>query len=154
LLTRGVGSIRWHLPCIVTSMCGTAPRQTIAVFFHISGTGPKPTVTVFIDTYNHCRFIEEAIVSALEQSFPRTETKILVPTKMAVRGLRILRISIPGDRACPYCGEKHLHRSGQSGLCDSVLDATPGLRPHRCVNCDRRHHVFASSRKSFDPPMR
>jgi glycosyltransferase involved in cell wall biosynthesis len=37
-----------------------------------------PTVTVLIDTYNHERFIEEAIVSALEQDFPRAETEILV----------------------------------------------------------------------------
>jgi glycosyltransferase involved in cell wall biosynthesis len=37
-----------------------------------------PTVTVLIDTYNHERFIEEAIVSALEQDFPRGEMEILV----------------------------------------------------------------------------
>jgi hypothetical protein len=39
---------------------------------------PKPQVTVLIDTYNHERFIEEAIVSALEQDFPASETEILV----------------------------------------------------------------------------
>ena len=38
----------------------------------------KPTVTILIDTYNHERFIEEAIVSALEQDFPASETEILV----------------------------------------------------------------------------
>jgi glycosyltransferase involved in cell wall biosynthesis len=38
----------------------------------------KPTVTVLIDTYNHERFIEEAIVSVLEQDFQRTEMEILV----------------------------------------------------------------------------
>ena len=38
----------------------------------------KPTVTVLIDTYNHERFIEEAIVSVLEQDFPRAEMEILV----------------------------------------------------------------------------
>jgi glycosyltransferase involved in cell wall biosynthesis len=37
-----------------------------------------PTVTVLIDTYNHERFIEEAIVSVLEQDFPATEMEILV----------------------------------------------------------------------------
>ena len=31
---------------------------------------PAPLVTVLIDTYNHERFIEEAIVSVLEQDFP------------------------------------------------------------------------------------
>jgi glycosyltransferase involved in cell wall biosynthesis len=38
----------------------------------------KPAVTVLIDTYNHERFIEEAIVSVLEQDFPAAETEILV----------------------------------------------------------------------------
>jgi Glycosyl transferase family 2 len=38
----------------------------------------KPNVTVLIDTYNHERFIEEAIVSVLEQEFPAANTEILV----------------------------------------------------------------------------
>jgi glycosyltransferase involved in cell wall biosynthesis len=38
----------------------------------------KPTVTVLIDTFNHERFIDEAIVSVLEQDFPRAEMEILV----------------------------------------------------------------------------
>jgi len=38
----------------------------------------KPNVTVLIDTYNHERFIEEAIVSVLEQDFPAANTEILV----------------------------------------------------------------------------
>jgi GT2 family glycosyltransferase len=38
----------------------------------------KPAVTVLIDTYNHERFIEEAIVSVLEQDFPSSEMEILV----------------------------------------------------------------------------
>lgn len=37
-----------------------------------------PAVTVLIDTYNHERFIEEAIVSVLEQDFPPNQTEILV----------------------------------------------------------------------------
>lgn len=37
-----------------------------------------PAVTVLIDTYNHERYIEEAIVSVLEQDFPRAEMEILV----------------------------------------------------------------------------
>jgi glycosyltransferase involved in cell wall biosynthesis len=37
-----------------------------------------PAVTVLIDTYNHERFVEEAIVSVLEQDFPATEMEILV----------------------------------------------------------------------------
>jgi glycosyltransferase involved in cell wall biosynthesis len=37
-----------------------------------------PLVTVLIDTFNHERFIEEAVVSALEQDFPAGEMEILV----------------------------------------------------------------------------
>ena len=38
----------------------------------------KPFVSVLIDTYNHERFIEEAIVSVIEQDFPASEREILV----------------------------------------------------------------------------
>jgi glycosyltransferase involved in cell wall biosynthesis len=36
------------------------------------------TVTILVDTNNHERFIEEAIVRALERDFPRAEMEILV----------------------------------------------------------------------------
>jgi glycosyltransferase involved in cell wall biosynthesis len=39
---------------------------------------PAPLVTVLIDTYNHERFIEEAIVSVLEQDFSAGDVEILV----------------------------------------------------------------------------
>jgi glycosyltransferase involved in cell wall biosynthesis len=38
----------------------------------------KPFVSVLIDTYNHERFIEQAIVSVLEQDFPESEREIIV----------------------------------------------------------------------------
>ena len=38
----------------------------------------NPTVTVLIDTYNHERFIDDAIVSVLEQDFPPSHMEILV----------------------------------------------------------------------------
>jgi glycosyltransferase involved in cell wall biosynthesis len=38
----------------------------------------KPIVSVLVDTYNHERYIEQAIVSVLEQDFPPAETEILV----------------------------------------------------------------------------
>ena len=38
----------------------------------------KPFVSVLIDTYNHERFIEEAIVSVIEQDFPASDREILV----------------------------------------------------------------------------
>ena len=38
----------------------------------------KPIISVLIDTYNHERFIEKAIVSVLEQNFPAAEREILL----------------------------------------------------------------------------
>lgn len=38
----------------------------------------KPLVTVLIDTYNHERFIEQAIVSVLEQEFRSDEMEVIV----------------------------------------------------------------------------
>lgn len=38
----------------------------------------KPFVSVLVDTYNHERFIEQAIVSVLEQDFPAADREILV----------------------------------------------------------------------------
>jgi hypothetical protein len=38
----------------------------------------KPFVSVLIDTYNHERFIEQAIASVLEQDFPATDREIIV----------------------------------------------------------------------------
>jgi glycosyltransferase involved in cell wall biosynthesis len=38
----------------------------------------RPAAAALIDTYNHERFIEEAIVSVLEQDFPSSELEILV----------------------------------------------------------------------------
>jgi glycosyltransferase involved in cell wall biosynthesis len=39
---------------------------------------PHPKVTVLIDTYNHERFVERAITSAIEQDFLPSEVEILV----------------------------------------------------------------------------
>jgi hypothetical protein len=39
---------------------------------------PTPFVSVLIDTYNHERFIEQAIVSVLEQDFPASDREIIV----------------------------------------------------------------------------
>lgn len=38
----------------------------------------RPFVSVLIDTYNHERFIEQAVVSALEQDFPASDCEIIV----------------------------------------------------------------------------
>jgi glycosyltransferase involved in cell wall biosynthesis len=38
----------------------------------------KPFVSILIDTYNHEKFIEQAIVSVLEQDFPAAEREIII----------------------------------------------------------------------------
>jgi glycosyltransferase involved in cell wall biosynthesis len=38
----------------------------------------RPIVSVLIDTYNHERFIEQAILSALQQDFPASDREIIV----------------------------------------------------------------------------
>ena len=38
----------------------------------------QPLLSILIDTYNHENFIEEAIVSALEQDFPRKERELVI----------------------------------------------------------------------------
>lgn len=38
----------------------------------------KPIITVLVDTYNHERFIEQALFSVIEQNFPADEMEILV----------------------------------------------------------------------------
>ena len=37
-----------------------------------------PHISVLIDTYNHERYIEQAIVSVLEQDFPASQMEIVV----------------------------------------------------------------------------
>lgn len=41
-------------------------------------TTPMPVVSVLLDTYNHERFIEQAIVSVLEQDFPAAQTEVII----------------------------------------------------------------------------
>lgn len=44
----------------------------------MSCTMTRPAISVLIDTYNHERFIEQAILSAIEQDFPAAEREIIV----------------------------------------------------------------------------
>ena len=46
----------------------------------------QPAVTVLIDTFNHERFLREAIGSVLEQDFPASETEILVVDDGSIDG--------------------------------------------------------------------
>ncbi len=58
-----------------------------------------PLVTVLIDTYNHERFVEEAVVSALEQDFPVSDREILVVDDGSTdRTPEILRQFVPRIR--------------------------------------------------------
>ncbi|HXM93963.1 MAG TPA: glycosyltransferase [Candidatus Dormibacteraeota bacterium] len=46
----------------------------------------KPFVSILIDTYNHERFIEQAIVSALQQDFPAADREIIVVDDGSIDG--------------------------------------------------------------------
>jgi alpha-1,6-rhamnosyltransferase len=76
---------------------------------------PKPAVSVLVDTYNHERFIEEALVSVVEQDFPASDMEILVVddgstdrTPEIVRKfgprVRLLRKSNGGQASAFNCG--------------------------------------------------
>jgi glycosyltransferase involved in cell wall biosynthesis len=60
---------------------------------------PTPRVTALIDTYNHERFVAEAIESVLAQDFPAVEMEILVVDDGSTDGTReqVLRYR---DRVC------------------------------------------------------
>src|SRR5580704_17753013 len=42
------------------------------------GPMTKPILSVLIDTYNHERYIEQAVLSAIEQDFPASDYEIVV----------------------------------------------------------------------------
>ncbi|HZC64938.1 MAG TPA: glycosyltransferase [Candidatus Dormibacteraeota bacterium] len=48
----------------------------------------RPFISILIDTYNHERFIEKAIVSVLEQDFPAADREILVVDDGSTDGTR------------------------------------------------------------------
>lgn len=66
---------------------------------------PAPLVTVLIDTYNHERFIEEAIVSVLEQDFSAGDVEILVVDDGSTD--RTPKSSVNSHRACA-CSAKRM----------------------------------------------
>src|SRR5262249_1478454 len=134
----------------------------------------RPFVSVLIDTYNHERFIEQAIVSALEQDFPASDREILVvddgstdrtpeiARKLEPR-IRMLRKPNGGqasafNAAIPACsGEIIAFLDGDDwwkgdklAKVVSVLSANPscGIVGHGIVN------AFADGRNMIDAPRK
>ncbi|MGA8678421.1 MAG: glycosyltransferase family A protein [Candidatus Acidiferrales bacterium] len=54
------------------------PNASVSVPNRNHVASHEPLISVLIDTYNHERYIEQAIVSALEQDFPAADVEILV----------------------------------------------------------------------------
>jgi len=65
--------MRGYKRCI----CNSWRSRAIDVF-HGGGNLAKTFASVLIDTYNHERFIEQALVSVLEQDFPASEREVIV----------------------------------------------------------------------------
>ena len=74
-----------------------------------------PSVSVVIDTYNHERFIEQAVVSAIEQDIPPSEVEIIVVDDGSTdRTREIIRKFEPRIRLIPSQMEvKHQLRCGR-----------------------------------------
>jgi transcription elongation factor Elf1 len=60
------------------------------------------------------------------------------------------RTMLPATFCCPRCKCHALYRIHRTGL-DWLMSAI-GLRPVRCMTCDKRFHVRYSLIKDFDEP--
>src|SRR6516162_6795140 len=74
------GSWFWvsHAPLPVPFVCGERLSDDPVREFDWTLTMPAPLVTVLIDTYNHERYIEQTLVSVLEQGLSSAELEIVV----------------------------------------------------------------------------
>ena len=50
-------------------------------------------------------------------------------------------------RTCPFCQSTRMSRSARRGFFERVVIAFFSLRPHRCVECDRRCYSFTFLKK-------
>ena len=58
--------------------------------------------------------------------------------------LRIVALTTPEHRICPYCGSNDVHRSRKRGPIEHVLTFTE-IRPYRCHYCERRHLGYCNA---------
>ena len=130
----------------------------------------QPAVTVLIDTYNHERFIEEAIVSVLEQDYPQSDTEVLIVddgstdrTPEIVRKfeprVRLIRKANGGQASAfnagipQVRGEITAFLDGDDWWAPNKLsagDACSGLRP-RGRHCGPRNHHCPSRQSGSNP---
>ena len=102
----------------------------------------KPLVTVLIDTYNHERFIEKAIVSVLEQDFPSDKMEILVVddgstdrTPEIVREIRAAPAPDPKSQRRPSLGIQRWASPRHKAKSLPSWTATTGGCPPNCEKC-------------------
>ncbi len=80
-----------------------------------------PLISVLIDTYNHERYIEQAIVSVFEQDFPSSELEILVVDD----GSSDKTASIVQKFGPPV---RHLRKNGEGGKASASMPEFPSFR--------------------------
>lgn len=101
-----------------------------------------PRVSFIIPCYNHARFVEQAVRSALEQSYPHVETIVVDngstdgsrEVVSAIRGVRLLQESQRGPSAARNAGIR-----ASTGDYLVFLDADDIVQPEFCFECVTCH---------------
>lgn len=82
----------------------------------------KPIIAVLINTYNHERFIEQAIVSVLEQDFPSDQVEIVIVDDGSTDNTpNIIRRTVDGTPGIRYIRKKN---GGQASAFNAGISET------------------------------
>jgi hypothetical protein len=78
---------------------------------------------------------------SLSNGRSHVETQKLQPNVAPSPLIQRLKLSTRGHRRCPYCFSGRVYRERCEGF--QKLTSMLGIRPHRCLKCDRLHYGFA-----------
>jgi glycosyltransferase involved in cell wall biosynthesis len=105
-------------------------------------------VSVLIDTYNHERFIEQAIVSVMEQDFPASDREIVVVDDGSTdRTAEILRKFEPRVRLLRKVngGQASAFNAGIPECKGEIIAFLDGDDWWQAISCRRSTNLFISS---------